>query len=201
MQADRVAGCRGDGGHTVGSTTAAASAFASLVGVLLPVSGPVLASHWGRIYHGGGQAIVIPLPELRRALSSRQSRTRTRNSWSRNNVPLLRGTAHRPRGEFGRQVFSAAERATCQKWGKWGTRQPKAAEPKTAAAVIEGDAACQAIGQPIGQGPRISRSPSLVLLWSVRPSRQQSLDSERLLTPIFSLALMNAGWWPRMSEN
>ena len=77
MRADRLAGCRGDGGHTVGSTTAAATAFASLVEVLLAVSGPVLASYWGRIYHGCGQAILIPLPELQRALSSRQSRNRT----------------------------------------------------------------------------------------------------------------------------
>jgi hypothetical protein len=48
-----------------------------LVEVLLAVSGPVLASYWGRIYHGCGQAILIPLPELQRALSSRQSRNRT----------------------------------------------------------------------------------------------------------------------------
>jgi hypothetical protein len=48
-------------------------------------------------------------------------------------------------------------------------------------------------------GPRTSQLP-LVLLWSVRPSRQQSVDSESLLTSIFSLAMTKPGR-VRMSEN
>ena len=197
MRADRVAGCRGDWGphgrqHDSSSISVSISSggpaprFGACIGELL---GAYLS--WLRTSHPHSIARTAT-----RSIKSSKSKSDLKH-WPRNNMPLLRGTTHRPRGEFGRQVFSAAERATCQ---KWGTRQPKA-EPKTAAAVIEGDAAGQAIGQPIGQGPRTSRSPSLVLLWSVRPSRQQRVDSERLLTPIFSLAMMNAGWWPRMSEN